>query len=184
MPSPYVAIVILNWNGLADTTECLESLRGIAYPSYRTIVVDNGSSGDDVRVLRERFGDSIRLIASPDNLGFAGGANLAIREALADGADYVLLLNNDVTVDRQFLDELVRAAEERPDAAALCPKIYFREQPTVICSTGGRVNPWAGAARQVGRGEEDRGQYEQVEVRDYADGAAMLMRRTALERVG
>jgi hypothetical protein len=181
---PKVTVIIINWNGLADTTECLESLRGIAYPNYRTIVVDNGSSGDDVRLLRERFGDSIRLIASPDNLGFAGGANLAIREALADGADYVLLLNNDVTVDQQFLDELVRAAEERPDAAALCPKIYFRDRPAVICSTGGRVNPWAGAARQVGRGEEDRGQYEQVEVRDYADGAAMLMRRPALERVG
>ena len=183
-PPPKVTVVILNWNGLPDTTECLESLLGIAYPNYGTIVVDNGSSGDDVRLLRERFGEQIRIIASPDNLGFAGGANLAIREALADGADYVLLMNNDVTVDRQFLDELVRAAEERPDAAALCPKIYFREQPTVICSTGGRVNPWAGAARQVGRGEEDRGQYEQVEVRDYADGAAMLMRRPALERVG
>ena len=184
MHSPYVAIVILNWNGLADTSECLDSLRALTYPNYETIVVDNGSSGDDARLLRERFGDQIRIIASPENLGFAGGANLAIREALADGADYVLLLNNDVTVDRQFLDELVRAAEERPNAAALCPKIYFREQPTVICSTGGQVNPWAGAARQVGRGEEDRGQYEQVEVRDYADGAAMLMRRTALERVG
>ena len=182
--SPKLAVIILNWNGLADTVECLESLRGIAYPNYETIVVDNGSSGDDVRLLRERFGEQIRIIASPDNLGFAGGANLAIREAIGRGDEYVLLLNNDVTVDSRFLDELVRAAEERPDAAALCPKIYFHDRPAVICSTGGRVSPWAGAARQVGRGEEDRGQYERVAVRDYADGAAMLMRRLALERVG
>ncbi len=181
---PKVTVVVINWNGLADTSECLESLRGIAYPSYQTIVVDNGSSGDDVRLLRERFGEQIRIIASPDNLGFAGGANLAIRETINRGDDYVLLLNNDMTVDSRFLDELVRAAEERPDAAALCPKIYFREQPTVICSTGGRVNAWAGIARQVGRGEEDRGQYERVAVRDYADGAAMLIRRQALDRVG
>jgi len=184
MSLPKVAIVIVNWNGLADTTECLESLQRIAYPNYETIVVDNGSSGDDVRLLRERFGDSVHLIACGENLGFAGGANLAIREAMNRGDDYVLLLNNDVTVDPQFLDGLVRAAEGRPDAAALCPKIYFHDRPTVICSTGGRVNAWAGAAQQVGRGEEDRGQYEQVVVRDYADGACMLIRREALERVG
>ncbi len=96
----------------------------------------------------------------------------------------MLLLNNDVTVDSRFLDELVRAAEERPDAAALCPKIYFRDRPTVICSTGGRVTAWAGTARQVGRDEEDRGQYERVAARDYADGACMLIKREALERVG
>jgi GT2 family glycosyltransferase len=183
-PSPRVAVVILNWNGLADTSECLESLRAITYPNYETIVMDNGSSGDDARLLQERFGDSIRLIASPRNLGFAGGCNSAMRDALTGEADYVLLLNNDVTVDTRFLDELIGAAEELPDAAALCPKIYFHDRPTVICSTGGRVNPWAGTARQVGRNEEDRGQYEERAERQYADGACMLIRREALDRVG
>ncbi len=182
--SPRVAVVIINWNGLADTSECLDSLRDTTYLNHETIVMDNGSSGDDARVLQERFGDSTHLIASEKNLGFAGGCNLAMREALARGVDYVLLLNNDVTVDTRFLDELVGAAERLPDAAALCPKMYFHDRPTVICSTGGRVNPWAGTARQVGRGEKDRGQYEQVAVRDYADGACMLIRREALERVG
>ena len=127
---------------------------------------------------------NVKILDPGKNLGFAGGCNLAMREALAGDADYVLLLNNDVTVDRRFLDELVRAAEGLPDAAALCPKIYFHDRPTVICSTGGRLNPWAGAARQVGRGEEDRGQYEEVATRDYADGACMLIKREALERVG
>jgi hypothetical protein len=181
---PKVAVVVINWNGLADTTECLESLRGIAYPNYETIVVDNGSSGDDVRVLRERFGDSVHLIASGENLGFAGGCNLAIREALAGAADYVLLLNNDVTVDPMFLNEMVRAAKELPDAAAVCPKIYHHDRPNVLQSTGGRVNSWAGTARQVGRDEVDRGQHDQLAERDYADGACMLIRREALERVG
>lgn len=179
-----VAVIVLNWNGLADTSDCLVSLGATTYPNYETIVMDNGSSGDDARVLQERFGDSIQLIASPENLGFAGGSNLAISDALSEDADYVLLLNNDVTVDPNFLDELVGAAQGLPDAAALCPKMYFRDRPTVICSTGGRVNPWAGTAHQVGRGDQDRGQHEGIAVRDYADGACMLIRREVLERVG
>ena len=183
-PSLKVTVIVINWNGLADTSECLESLKSIKYPNRGTIVIDNGSSGDDAQLLQERFGDSIRLIVSSANLGFAGGANLAIREALAGDADYVLLLNNDVTLDPEFLDELVGAAERLPRAAAVCPKIYFHDESTVICSTGGRVNPWAGTARQVGRGEEDHGQYEEVAERDYADGACMLIRRDVLERVG
>ena len=181
---PKVAIIVVNWNGLADTSECLDSLQALTYPNHRTIVVDNGSSKDEAWALQERFGDSIRVIASEENLGFAGGCNIGIRHALEDGVDYVLLLNNDVTVDPQLLDALVRAAGELPDAAALCPKIYFHDRPTVICSTGGRVNVWAGTAQQIGRGEEDRGQYDQVAERDYADGASMLIRRQALERVG
>lgn len=184
MSSPKVTIVILNWNNLDDTSECLESLRGIEYPSFDTVVIDNGSSGDDARLLRERFGGWARVIASPENLGFAGGANLGIREAMAAGTDYVLLLNNDVIVDPRFLDELVSAAERLPGAGAVSPKIYFHEQPNLICSTGGKVNAWTGKARQVGSYEEDRGQYDAPAERDYAEGAAMLISGQALERVG
>src|SRR3989304_3805999 len=130
---PKVTLVVLNWNGLADTSQCLDSLGRITYPNLETIVVDNGSSGDDAKALQERFGDSARVIASPKNLGFAGGCNLAMREALAGDADYVLLLNKDVTVDGRFLDELVGAAERLSDAAGPCPNIYFHDRPPGLC---------------------------------------------------
>ncbi len=181
---PKVGIVILNWNGYVDTVECLESLRAITYPSYEIIVIDNGSSGNDVQLLEEKFGGSIQLLANPENLGFAGGCNVGIHQALNAGSDYVLLLNNDIVVDSAFLEEMVRGAESLAGSAAFCPKIYFYGQPNVICSTGGRVFPWTGRARQIGRGEEDRGQYDEPEERDYADGACMLIRRDALEKVG
>ncbi len=181
---PKVFLVILNWNGLTDTCECLQSLRAISYPNYEVLVVDNGSRGDDAQQLRQRFGNSIQLIENPQNSGFAGGANIGIRQALSAGTDYVLLLNNDVVVHPRFLDELVSAAQAAPDLAAACPKIYFYHRPQVIYSTGGRINPWIGSARQVGRGRQDRGQYDQPAPRDYADGACMLVSRQALERVG
>ncbi len=181
---PKVSAVVLNWNGVADTCECLDSLQACSYPDLAIIVVDNGSAGDDVQRLRARFGASIHLIENPGNVGFAGGANIGIREALRRDTDYVLLLNNDAVVHPRFLHELVAPARRLGDFAAACPKIYFHDRPQVIYSTGGMVNPWTGSARQVGRGRPDRGQYEDIAARDYADGACMLISREALERVG
>ncbi len=181
---PKVTVVVVNWNGLADTIECLDSLHATSYPNYSTVVVDNGSRDGDAQRLNHRFGDSIQLIENANNVGFAGGANIGIHQALSQGTKYVLLLNNDTVVDPAFFFGLVQAAEEIPEGAAFCPKICFYERPRVIYSTGGRVNAWMGKAWQVGRGEEDRGQHDQVAERDYADGACMLIRREALERVG
>ena len=182
--TPKVAVIVINWNGLADTSECLESVRTITYPNYQTIVIDNGSSAEDAQVLQERFSDSIRIIVSAENAGFAGGCNIGIRRALAGGADYILLLNNDTVVDPAFLSLMVQAAEEIPDGAAFCPKICHYERPRVIQSNGGRVNAWMGRAWQVRRDRPDEGPNGRVEERDYADGACMLIRRSALERVG
>ena len=181
---PLVFTIILNWNGLADTRECLRSLKSVDYSNNHVVVVDNGSEGAEAAALRAEFGDSIHLIENPTNLGFAGGANAGIRFALENSADYVLLLNNDTTVDPAFLSELVAKTEARSDAAALCPKAYYHDEPEVIYSTGGNVNLWTATATQVGRGQRDHGQYDRVASRDYADGVCMLVPRRALERVG
>lgn len=183
-PQPLVFSVILNWNGLADTRECLQSLQNIDYANNRIVVVDNGSDNNETAALRGEFGDSIHLIESATNLGFAGGSNLGIRYALERGADYVLLLNNDTTVAPDFLSALMDVAQVRRDAAALCAKTYYYDQPGVIYSTGGRVNLWTATARQVGQGQADHGQYDRPARRDYADGVCMLISRHALETVG
>jgi hypothetical protein len=181
---PPVTIVILNWNGLADTTECLRSLEAIYYTNCRVIVVDNGSDGSEAQALREAFGSGIEVIENETNLGFAGGANVGIRRALDGGAEYVLLLNNDTTVDPAFLSELVTAAQPLPDLAAACPKTLFYDRRDEIYSTGGRYSLWRGTARQVGRGQADRRQFDEIAERGYADGVCMLIPRPALERVG
>ena len=62
MNHPKVSILILNWNGLEDTTECLESWKKVTYPNHEVIVVDNGSEGNDAQLLKERFGDYIQII--------------------------------------------------------------------------------------------------------------------------
>src|SRR3990170_2313546 len=111
--SPRVFIIILNWNGYADTAECVRSLYRITYPSFVIVVVDNGSIDGSVARLKDEFRDVV-CMENKENLGFAGGNNEGIRYALEHGADYVLLLNNDTVVEAGFLDVLVRAAECYP----------------------------------------------------------------------
>jgi hypothetical protein len=183
-PQPLVFTVILNWNGIADTRECLQSLQRIDYPNNRIVVVDNGSEGGEGATLRAEFGDAVHLIESGTNFGFAGGGNVGIRYALDNGADYILLLNNDTTVDPAFLTALLQTASSHPDTAACCPKTYFYDEPDVIYSTGGNVNLWTATSRQVGRGERDKGQFDRTATRGYADGVCMLIPRRALETVG
>jgi GT2 family glycosyltransferase len=182
--APLVFTVVLNWNGLADTRECLASLKQIDYPNNRIVVIDNGSESNEAETLRREFGDAIHLIANETNLGFAGGANVGMKFALEAGAEYVLLLNNDTVVDPAFLSALVEVAGNRRDVAALCPRSNYFDQRDVIYSTGGRVNLWTGTARQIGRDEPDDGRYSRIARRDYADGVCMLIPRTALEAVG
>jgi GT2 family glycosyltransferase len=179
-----VTTIVLNWNGIDDSRECLKSLQRVSYPNNRIIVVDNGSDGDEATRLEHEFKGLIEMIRNELNLGFAGGANVGIRAALQHGTDYVLLLNNDVTVDRGFLDAMVEAASKRPRLAALCPRAYFADRPDVIYSTGGAVNLWTGVARQIGRDDKDRGQFDRSARRDYADGLCMLIPAPALQAVG
>jgi hypothetical protein len=180
---PRTAIIILNWNGVADTVECLESLKKMTYPHYSIIVVDNGSDGDDVRILREKFGDYVHIIANDRNYGFAEGNNIGIRYALSKGTDYVFLLNNDTTVASDSLDEMVKAGESDARIGILGPKIYFYDKPDIIWGAGGKINWWLGAIRLRGYGEVDVGQWDNLAERDILSGAALLIKSELLEKI-
>jgi hypothetical protein len=134
----------LNWNGLRDTLECLNSLQNIDYPNYEIVVVDNASSGDDASEIKKQFGDSVAVIANDRNYGFAKGNNIALQRILSvNKSAFALLLNNDTTVDRAFLTELINASASHPSAAIFGPKMFFydyRGRRDIICSGAGRLN--------------------------------------------
>jgi GT2 family glycosyltransferase len=181
MNSPKVSIIILNWNGLEDIIECLESLKKITYPNYEVIVVDNGSQGDDVKVLREKYQDYIHIIQNEKNYGFAKGNNVGIRYALDKGTDYVLLLNNDTVVAPDFLDEMVKVAESDERIGIVCPKMYRYFQPEQVCFDGGvRIHLlWSTMTERL-RPDDERPTVDT----EFATGAAMLIRRKTLEQIG
>jgi hypothetical protein len=174
-----LAAVVLNWNGGADTLAALASLRGV-----ETICVDNGSVDGSDQAVEERFPD-VELIRTGENLGFSGGNNVGIRTALAGGADWVLLLNNDAVADEGLPAALAAAAEARPDAGVLGCKVYFAEPPDVLMYAGGKVNLRLGYwGRQDGFGARDDGRFDAPRDVDRATGAAMAVSRAAIDRAG
>ena len=181
---PKVSIIILNWNGLEDTIECLESLKNITYPNYEVIVVDNGSQGNDAEVLAEKFKDYIRVIENDKNYGFPEGNNIAIRQGLKKGIDYFFLLNNDTTIDPACLTELVKVGESDELIGILGPKIYYYDRPDVIWSAGYKLNWWSGLFKNYGYREKDIGQCNEVTEREHISGAAMLIKQSVLQKVG
>jgi GT2 family glycosyltransferase len=171
--------VVLNWNGGDDTLAALESLDGV-----EAICVDNGSEDGSPDAVAARF-PGVELVRTGVNLGFSGGNNVGIRRALARGADWVLLMNNDAVADPALPAALAAAAVERPDAGVLACKVFFAEPPDVLMYAGGRVNLRLGYwGRQDGFGQRDDGRFDALRDVDRATGAAMAVSRAAIERAG
>jgi hypothetical protein len=180
-----VWIVVLNWNGLSDTLACLESLRALHYAKRRIIVVDNGSTDGSVAALRSAGSPfAIELIEAGKNLGYAGGNNLGIRYALDRGADFVLILNNDTTVDPMLLDELVGAAERHPDVGCFGPWIFYMQEPDRLWFTGSEWEPAAAAFTAPWKGRLASELPNETMSTEYVCGAALFFRATVARQVG
>ncbi|MCH7575393.1 MAG: glycosyltransferase family 2 protein [Candidatus Marinimicrobia bacterium] len=181
--APRLWCVVLSWNGRNDTLACLKSLLLSRYDGLRIVVVDNASTDGSADAVRAAFPD-IPLIENSENLRWAGGNNVGIRYAMEQGADYILLLNNDIEVDAEMIARLAQAASELPEAGILAPKIYYAAQPDVIWYAGGGVSLWRGLFWHDGIREKDVGQFEKARDVDYITGCAMLIRRAVLEQIG
>jgi len=185
--TPQVTIIVLNWNGLSDTLECLKSLSQLDYHCYDVAVVDNASTDGSVPAIRTRYPDAV-VLETGENLGYTGGNNVGIQYALDRGADYVFLLNNDTVVDSKIVEKLVAFAESNPAAGIIGPKQYFFDRPNVIAGTGSVVDWQRGTIRHLRREEvesDDRPLDSDVPRRvDFMDGCAVCVRRRFIEEVG
>ena len=191
-----VAVVILNWNRKSDTIECLESIQKLQITNYKLqiIIVDNASTDGSVQEFKKL--KDIALVQNKENLGYTGGNNCGIEKALELGTDFVMVLNNDTVLDKNLVEEFLKAAEENPDVGIFTPKIYFakgfefhkeryksEELGKVIWAAGGSIdwNNVFGINRGVD--EVDTGQYDQVEEVDFGSGACLFVKREVFEKV-
>lgn len=181
---PKIGVIILNYNSAQDTLACLAALREANGGERRVWVVDNASTDGSADRLPPQLGEGEVWLETGENLGYAGGNNAGIREALAWGAQYILLLNPDCEVEPGFLQPLVRALEAIPKAGMACP-LVFDAGTGRIQSLGGEVNLWTGrcSRRLFGLPAEQANQAGWSRV-DFPHGACVLLRREMLEEIG
>lgn len=183
--SPFVAMVVLTWNQRALTLDCLESLGGMNYPSERLqiIVVDNGSKDGTAEAIREQY-PTVTVKENRENLGFAEGNNVGLRQALDGPADYVMLLNNDTVVDTEMLAALISVAEKDDHIGVVTPKIYYFDEPTRIWCAGASIDWRIGGSTRLRAEEMDNGEPEDPHHVDFASGCAMCWKREVIEEIG
>lgn len=174
---PVVSIVIIHWVNIEDTLECLRSLRMVDYPNLNVILVNNGASDFSEPRVRHVFPD-VQIITSNENLGFAGGNNLGIRQALDGGADLIMLLNNDTVVHPQLIRALLPAFDDARIGIA-GPVISYYDAPGDVWFAGGTYNRWLGYSYRARVAGVDK-----LQEVDFINGCALLARREVFEAVG
>ena len=173
---PSVYVLILNWNGVMMTTECVESVLKSDYPEFRIVVIDNGSTDGSIAVLRDRFGARIYIIENCANLGYALGFNKGLEYAFVDNsADYCLVMNNDTIIDPKSISALVSIAETDEKIGFVTGKVYYYHDPHVFQSVGMADDPVKWRGEHIGAGEQDIGQYDMVSERSFADDVYTLI---------
>ena len=134
---PKVSVVLVNYNGYKDTVDCLKSLSRVDYDNFDVIVVDNASTELPTKDEMAYIKSQALFLPVQHNLGFSGGNNIGIEQAIKNGAAYVLLLNNDTTVEPDFLKNMVEAAKNGRDVGIVTGKIRFFSRPDYIWFGGG-----------------------------------------------
>ena len=177
---PLVGVVIPAWNALTYTLECLESLRGLDYPAYRVILVDNGSTDSTAEVVGRRYAE-VTVMRNAENRGFARACNQGLAEAFDGGAEYAFLLNNDTLVAPDLLKQLVTAAELRPNGGIFGPRICYADRPETIWFTGMRFSVPVYFVRTAERFQVHA--LHPISV-DFVSGCGMLISRQVYERIG
>ena len=129
---PLISIISVNYNQTEVTGDFLDSVRKLSWPNREVILVDNGSEQSPHEWVQQRYPE-VRYFASEENLGFSGGNNLGIKEALGE---YFLFVNNDTILEADLLEKLVKTATDHPDAGVICPMLIYHDQPRLIQYAG------------------------------------------------
>lgn len=187
MTYPSVHLITLNWNGLADTRECLNSIRQSTYQHLRVFVVDNASANNEAEALESEFPEVV-VLKQAENLGFCGGCNVGMRTAMDEGADYILLVNNDTILPPDLIGNLVEAYRKLPSPGAISPVILrYPETDKVWFSIARWETSWKRGEAGFRLALDDS--YETLKTlspypSEFACGCCLFVSRAVIERIG
>ncbi|MEW6040899.1 MAG: glycosyltransferase family 2 protein [Elusimicrobiota bacterium] len=177
---PKVFIIVLNWNNIDDTLECLDSAINITYPNYEIVFIDNHSNDNPVQTITRKY-PGIHIIENEENIGYAGGNNRGIEYSMKNNAEYVFLLNNDTTVDKECLNELVKVFGNDSHICAAGPMTYDYYQPGIAYVSGETINWWRGKPSYK---RENKFEANDIINMSFLSGCAILVRSDVIKKVG
>ncbi len=179
-------ITVVHWGSVDDTLECLASLAAVDYPNVEVTLVVNGVEAADPRLESSTLA-GLRIIALPENVGYAAAANAGARDLFARGADAVLMLNNDTTVTPDIIAPLADALERDPRAGIVGPVIVYADDPRRVWFGGGTLQPLLGMTRHHALDADVDACLRALGERRtfvFVNGCALMIRREVFERTG
>jgi len=183
--NPKVCLLVLNWNGLRDTEECIDSLLKINYNNSEIVIIDNGSKDGSVDFFRKKYDNKIKIISNSKNLGYSGGFNSGIDYSVSQKFDYTLTMSNDLIVDSEFVGKLVSVAESNDNVGIVTGKsYYYGTKQKILQRTARRSSKFFLVGSHIGVDEVDIGQCDQIKEYDYVDDVFWLLSNKALKKVG
>ena len=180
-----LAIVIVNWNSFELTRDTINSLLRTSYRDYDCIVVDNGSEDNSANQLETQFSNII-LLREKENKGFTGGNNIGIQYALDIGYEYIMMLNNDVELEPNFLEPLIEKLNSNKNIGAVQPLIYFHHDKNLVWNAGSSYNALFGICSTPNYNQRDDKHalvHFQKSV-DWITGCAFMIRASVLKEIG
>jgi len=180
---PKVFIIVINWNQQEDTVRCLKSLESLDYKNRDVVLIDNGSRDGSPDRIKEQF-PRITLIKNKENIGFAAGNNVGIRHALSQGADYILLLNNDTIVDSSVLKELINVAESDEKIGVVGAVNYSFEDRKKVVMLSISFNWFTGFTKKEDLDAISRGVITEPRQVHGVTGSSLLIKRAVVGKIG
>jgi GT2 family glycosyltransferase len=182
MALPLVITIILNTNRREDTLDCLSSLQKSVYPRNKIILLDNNSTDGSVDAIHNCFPD-VQIIPLNKNLGYAGNNNFGVKFAIEQGADWVLVLNEDTILDPECISRLIEVGESDPKIGVVGPMVYHYDEPDTIQSAGGMLGPYWESIH-LAKNEKDDHQFREPHLVEWISGCAIMVKRTAINQAG
>lgn len=176
-----IGIVIVNYNGEKYQNDALCTIYASSYQNFEVIVVDSASKDRSIEIAKKEY-PQVHYLLQSENVGVAKGNNIGIRYAIEQlDAEYVLLLNNDIELDKNTLKKLYENADRLTIAV---PKIYYFQPHDMLWFAGGEMYWNRGESGHIGNFEIDHGQYDKEKIIGYSPTCCMLIHRGVFEKIG
>jgi GT2 family glycosyltransferase len=178
-----IYVVILNWNNFGDTEKCVDSLLTINDSRIKPIIVDNHSTDDSFILLKSKY-NSLPILVSDKNKGYAGGMNIGIKYALSSSADYIIISNNDIIYQNDFLSPLLELMKKDNSIGIVSPKILYTYDKRTIYCAGADFNFLRASGVAAFQGENSTDFGNEIREVSMAEGSCFLAKKNVFEKAG